>query len=379
MDKITCFKEALFSIRAGINKMDQKNPDTEGKMRQRDYFFDNAKFILIAIVVFGHLLKSYVNDNELIYSLYKTIYTFHMPAFILVSGFFAKGFYQKGYLVKITKKLILPYIIFQVIYTVYYYYLYSKSELTVDLLDPQWALWFLISLFCWNILLLGFARLKPAVGITLSLLIALLIGYVDSISNYLSLSRTFVFFPMFLIGYHLSKDHIKLLLNVKVRSAAFVVVATVFIGFYFHPDVNDKWLLGSKPYSEMEAISIISMVKRLGFYGLSMMMVLSFLAFIPRGQYFFTKWGKQTLYVYLLHGFFVRFFQESDIHTYFTHFENFVMLAGISFIITILLSSRFIASVAQPIIELEFSRTRKLIQYAGMYIKFYKERWQNSM
>lgn len=345
-------------------------------MRQRDYYFDNARFFLIAFVVFGHLLKTFVNDNELIYSLYKTIYTFHMPAFILVSGFFAKGFYKKGYLAKITKKLILPYIIFQMIYAVYYFYLYSKSRLTVDLLDPQWSLWFLVSLFCWNIMLLGFAKLKPAMGIFIALSIALAIGYVDSVSNYLSLSRTFVFFPMFLIGYHLSKDHIKQLFTIKMRTVAFVVMAAIFIGFYINPDINYKWLLGSKPYSELEAASLISMFKRLGFYGLSLIMVFSFLAFVPRGQYFFTIWGKQTLYVYLLHGFFVRFFRESDLKNYFTNLENFLMLGGISLIITIILSSRVTASITQPIIELEFYRTRKLIQSFGMYMRLYKERWQ---
>ncbi|PLT34559.1 acyltransferase family protein [Bacillus sp. V5-8f] len=345
-------------------------------MRKRDFFFDNAKFILIAFVVFGHLLKTFVNDNEAIYSLYKTIYTFHMPAFILVSGFFAKGFYKKGYISKITKKLILPYLIFQMIYAVYYYYLYQKSSLSVDFLDPQWSLWFLISLFCWNIMLLGFAKLKPAVGIGSAILVALLIGYVDSVSNYLSLSRTFVFFPMFLIGYHLSKDHIKHLLTFKARTFAFLIMAVVFIGFYLYPDINYKWLLGSKPYSELEAASIISMFKRLAFYLLSLMMVFSFLALIPTGQYFFTQWGKQTLYVYLLHGFFVRFFRESSIRDHFTNLENFLMLGGISLLITIVLSSRFIASIAQPLIELDFSRTKNLIQSLGMYLKLYKEKWQ---
>ncbi|WP_409305208.1 acyltransferase family protein [Peribacillus sp. SCS-155] len=337
-------------------------------MKQRDNFFDNAKFILIAFVVFGHLLKTFIHDNEVIYALYKTIYTFHMPAFILVSGFFAKGFYQKGYLAKIAKKLILPYVIFQVIYTVFYYYLYSKPNFKMDLLDPHWSLWFLISLFCWNIMLLGFAKLKPMTGIAISLIIALLVGYVDSISNYLSLSRTFVFFPMFLIGYYLDRDQLEKLFTFRIKAAAFIIGAIVFAGFYIYPDINYKWLLGSKPYSELESASIISMFKRLGFYGLSLIMVFSFLALIPRGQYFFTKWGKQTLYVYLLHGFFVRIFRESDIHNYFTHAEQFIMLAGISLVITMILSSKVIASLAQPIIELKISRTRKLLQTIGVFL-----------
>ena len=91
-------------------------------MEPRNYYFDNAKFILIFFVVFGHFLRSFIEDNETIYTIYKVIYTFHMPAFILVSGFFAKGFYQKGYVKKITKKLIFPYLIFQINYSVFYYF-----------------------------------------------------------------------------------------------------------------------------------------------------------------------------------------------------------------------------------------------------------------
>ena len=338
-------------------------------MKQRNYFFDNAKFILMGFVVFGHLLNTYINDNEVIYALYKTIYSFHMPAFILVSGFFAKGFYQKGYLMKLTKKLILPYVIFQLIYTVYYYYLYKRSTLDMDLLDPHWSLWFLISLFCWNIMLLGFSKLKPHTGIALSVLIALLIGYADNISNYLSLSRTFVFFPMFLIGYHLKKEHLNKLLIPKVKLISFTVMLIVFMWYYVDTDINYKWLLGSKPYAELEDASIISMFKRLGFYGLSLITVFSFLSFIPKGKYFFTNWGKQTLYVYLLHGFFIRFFRESPVQDYFSNVESFIMLAGISFLITVILSSEAIASIAQPIIELKMTRTKQYFYKIKEFIR----------
>src|SRR4051812_39736772 len=168
-------------------------------MKQRTFYFDNAKFILIFFVVFGHMLRSFIEDNETIYTIYKVIYTFHMPAFILVSGFFAKGFYQKGYIKKITKKLIIPYLIFQTIYSVFYYFLYGQSEITLDPFNPHWSLWFLISLFCWHLMLLLFAKYNSVVSITVSLAIGLLVGYEDWISNYLSLSRTFVFFPFFLL------------------------------------------------------------------------------------------------------------------------------------------------------------------------------------
>ncbi|NKE05511.1 acyltransferase family protein [Mesobacillus selenatarsenatis] len=343
-------------------------------MKQRDYYFDNAKFILIFFVVFGHLLRSFIEDNEMIYNLYKVIYTFHMPAFILVSGFFARGFNKKGYVMKIAKKLILPYFIFQLIYSIFYYFLYSKSTFTMDPLNPHWSLWFLISLFCWNIMLIGFSKLNAPIGLLVAFGMGLGVGYVDWISNYLSLSRTFVFFPLFLIGYHLSKDHISTLTRPAFKAGALVTFALVFLGFYFNPDIDYKWLLGSKPYSLMEAASIASMFTRLGFYLLSLLMVFSFLTIVPKKQYFFTDLGKNTLYVYLLHGFFVRTFRESEVQDFFHSPERILLLAVIALLLTFLLSSKYAAAIAQPLIEFKTSRISQLKLRFNAILRFYRRK-----
>lgn len=54
-------------------------------IQERKYKFDNLRFILMFLVVFGHFLA--LQDE---YSLYRFIYSFHMPAFIFISGYFAK-------------------------------------------------------------------------------------------------------------------------------------------------------------------------------------------------------------------------------------------------------------------------------------------------
>ncbi|MFB5285322.1 acyltransferase family protein [Peribacillus sp. Hz7] len=346
-------------------------------MKTRNYYFDNAKFILIFFVVFGHFLTSFIEDNETIYTIYKVIYTFHMPAFILVSGFFAKGFYQKGYVKKITKKLIFPYLIFQIIYSVFYYFLYDQSEITLDPFNPQWSLWFLISLFCWNLMLLLFAKYKAVISITVSLAIGLLAGYADWVSNYLSLSRTLVFFPFFLLGYYLKKEYIYSLFKIRFRLLALAVFVIVFTGFYFYPDISYKWLLGSNSYEELGATSVAAMFKRLGFYLLSVLMVVSVMGFIPRKQYFFTNLGKNTLYIYLLHGFFVKVFRESQIQNYFKNPEHFILLAGISLLLTLLLSDKVTISFTQPLIELKLSQLKLLTARVAGMIKFYRKKFQS--
>ena len=55
-------------------------------MQQRIYLFDTAKFILIFLVIYGHMLQP---NRALPYNceMYSLIYMFHMPLFIMISGF----------------------------------------------------------------------------------------------------------------------------------------------------------------------------------------------------------------------------------------------------------------------------------------------------
>lgn len=46
---------------------------------EREYQYDNIKFILIIFVIFGHLLEYIKGDIS--ENIYRIIYTFHMPVF----------------------------------------------------------------------------------------------------------------------------------------------------------------------------------------------------------------------------------------------------------------------------------------------------------
>jgi fucose 4-O-acetylase-like acetyltransferase len=338
-------------------------------MKKRDYYFDNAKFILIFFVVFGHLIQSFIQDHHTVYTIYKTIYTFHMPAFILISGYFAKGFQKEGYLRKISFKLIIPYLIFQLIYSIFYFFLDSKETFVVDPFDPHWSLWFLISLFFWNLFLFAFTKVDRKIALTFAVILSLLVGYVDWMTNYLSLSRTFVFFPLFLLGFYLKKQHFKVLTSAPFRAASFVLFAIVFTGFYVAPDMNYQWLFGSKPYEALGAEIYTAPMMRLGLLLLSTLLVLAFFSLIPKRQLFFTPFGKNTLYVYLLHGFIVQPFRHSEVQDYFYNMETFFLLLLISFVITVLLSSKLFTTFAQPLIELKMSRMKQFLTKFQQYIE----------
>lgn len=90
-------------------------------LKERDYFFDNARAILILLVVFGHMLQPYTSGDKYLSALYLVIYSFHMPTFLFISGYFAKNIDKPYYLEKISKRLIVPYMIFFAFFSIYYF------------------------------------------------------------------------------------------------------------------------------------------------------------------------------------------------------------------------------------------------------------------
>lgn len=328
-------------------------------MKQREFYYDNAKFLLIFLVVIGHFITTFIG-NRVIEQIYIFIYLFHMPAFILVSGYFSKGFQRSGYILKITKKILVPYLLFQIIYSVYYYVLLDKSELTITIFKPQWSLWFLLSLFCWHLLLFVFIKIKYS--LLVAVLIGLIVGYIDAVGGYLSLSRTFVLFPIFLLGFYMKKEHFKNLTSRKGKLLSTIaIVVMLFIIHYVLVDLPKEWMYGSKSYEKLGA-GWEGGIIRLLYYGLSLIMIFSFFAFVPKKEYFFSKWGAQTLYVYLLHGFIIRYFRVSDLVPFIKETHSYYLLLIFAIIVTLILVSKPVLIIAQPLLELRTDGIRKLLQ-----------------
>lgn len=328
-------------------------------MKQREFYYDNAKFLLIFLVVIGHFITTFIG-NGVIEQIYIFIYLFHMPAFILVSGYFSKGFRRSGYVLKITKKILVPYFLFQIIYSIYYYVLLDKSEFTIAILKPHWSLWFLLSLFCWHLLLFVFTKIKYS--LLLAVLIGLIVGYFDGIGGYLSLSRTFVLFPVFLLGFQMKKEHFEKLTSNKGKLlSAVAIVFMLFIIHYVLVDLPKEWMYGSKSYEKLGA-GWEGGIIRLLYYGMSLVMIYSFFAFVPKKEYFFSKWGARTLYVYLLHGFIIRYFRTTDLVPYIKETYSYYLLLIFAIMVTFVLVSKPVYIVAQPILELRADGLRQVLE-----------------
>ena len=57
--------------------------------KDRIYWADSLKGVLILFVILGHAIQAVLGDGCFVNHAFNYIYSFHMPAFMAVSGYFA--------------------------------------------------------------------------------------------------------------------------------------------------------------------------------------------------------------------------------------------------------------------------------------------------
>ncbi|WP_017187193.1 acyltransferase family protein [Alkalibacillus haloalkaliphilus] len=319
--------------------------------KARDPFIDNARFILIFLVVLGHFFVPIRGDHPFINEINNILGLFRMPALILLTGFLSKGFMKPGFIKKIIMKLLVPYFIFQVIFGVYYYFLYNDPTYEFYLLSPQFTLWFLLSLFFWNLMLFVFTKIKYP--ILIAIILGVGVGYFSDIGHYLSMHRTFVFFPFFLLGYYMKLEHLKWVKKRFMKVAAVAAFVFVYIMFEQVLSLNESlnWLFGYTPYAGLGYDQWYAGFFRLAIYGLSLIVGFAFLAFVPTRETFFTEFGKRTAYIYILHGVIVETMYEIYLYEAFSNVWDYMLILVYGVIITLTLGSNRTVQWMRPLIE----------------------------
>ena len=173
---------------------------------ERDWRIDSLKGFLILLVVIGHVIIALDNNNIINHAVMGLIYVFHMPLFILISGYFTRPVEQQdGHrLWQSVGKLMVTIVIFHLIWVLLRFCLKGDDPIDILLEFPYGILWYIMSLIYWRIMIYYTPRpllQRPAVYIGLAFLVSLLIG-LTNLGNLLSIQRTLNFFPFFLMGYY---------------------------------------------------------------------------------------------------------------------------------------------------------------------------------
>lgn len=255
----------------------------------RDYYFDNAKAILIILVVVGHIIELWIDKISFLRSVWVFIYVFHMPVFAFISGYFSKR-------LDVLSRKEIKYLILFIAATVCYWPL-SHYGLIHNLITPYYALWFMVSLACWSVMLQFFVKFKHP--IIASFLIAIVAGYIGFIGPLLSMSRTITFFPFFLLGYYASKEQCQLF---KPKSATLVSALAFAIILLLGSSINYAWLWGAFPYEYFGWNQWYAGAFRIMQYSIALLIGSCFLSIIPQAKHNYTWIGSKTLYIYFCHG-----------------------------------------------------------------------------
>lgn len=265
---------------------------------------DNARFVLIALVVTGHLLEQLAASGALAAAVYRWIYLFHMPTFVLVSGAVSSAHLTRRRALALLTGLLVPYLVFQTLYPAWDAWLAGSGDWSQGYLTPYWLLWYLPSLACWRLLLPLFARMKWA--LPLALVIALAAGVTTQIGYPLSLSRTLVFLPLFLLGHRLGAPRLQQLGGSRGRRwAALAILGAAAAGAWYLRDLDPEWLYAASGYEALHIGILPGMATRLALLMASAACALAVLALVPRHGWF-AGLGRRSLTAYLTHGFLVR-------------------------------------------------------------------------
>lgn len=218
-------------------------------MRERLVWIDNLKGFLILMVIIGHILGGYINAN--IYSdsdavmrmVYTLIYTFHMPAFILVSGYMFELAYVDNDKTKLNKlfRQILNIAILYVLFSLLQgsiQLLFSRftnshtsisSLLTIwrDPIFPYWYLYVLAELY----LIFSINRLRNSNGTVLFVILLAISAFALLLNDFGFCIQKLLYYLLFFylgIKYNSWSKYI----NKWIALATFAAAIALIIAFY---------------------------------------------------------------------------------------------------------------------------------------------------
>ena len=270
---------------------------------QRDPWLDNSKMVLVTFVVIGHawgLLESTQGTHWA----YDFLYSFHIPAFVVVTGYLSRGFeWAPGKLVALVRTVAVPYVLFEAVLA---WFRYEVGGVALEDLftDPHWPMWYLAALFFWRLSAPYFKRLRTQVALPLAVVISLVAGL--RAGDTFDLARILGLLPFFVLGLKMNRSHWQLLRSrTPVPFALAGVAALLLVTRFTDRWGATEWYYYRSRYDVLEPHDPTAMLIRLAVLTLGLIGAASIFVLVPRAASWFSKLGAATLVVYLFHGFFV--------------------------------------------------------------------------
>lgn len=328
----------------------------------RDPFWDSAKFILIFLVLYGHMIMpKYQMDNALNMAIFNFIYMFHMPLFVFISGRFSK-IRDKSQYNKSILRILETYIVLQIVYSAMK--IWQTGVFRYDMFwKPQEHLWYLLALVWWR-LIIKFT--PPSILnkrkriLVLSLCVTIFSGFVP-IGDEMAIQRTFAFFLFFMLGYYSNDFNVDLYIYRIPKWVAIVLIAMI-LGFFIAVPVFEHALTWihhcNVPYWNDNFL--VRLVGRIFLIPASLVLSCMFIRLIPANTYL-AYCGKKTMFIYGYHFLFVLFCYHLIQQGYIPSNEFLLLVYSVILIVILLVFSHveLLNTLLNPITNLNNKKLKK--------------------
>ena len=261
-----------------------------------------------------------------------------MPGFAFISGYFSKKNDSKIF-EKVLSKELMPLVLFQFLFEVYNLAFYHSFTGATFSLTPYWTLWYLLSLAFWRVFFQMLHKVRFI--LVISIILALGIGTISSVGYPLSISRTFVLFPFFLLGnFFKEKSVVEKIKNSKVLPLYCILSVIILAGAFIY-----VWKMKLPNGLYLNSISYKAFGfswKKGGFFrllnlSLAFLCIISLIILTPKWKIIFvSEIGRNSMLPYLLHGFLLKILLlhrfEFYTNLYFTFIVGFIFSMVVLFV-----------------------------------------------
>ena len=271
----------------------------------RSSYWDNAKAILMFLVVVGHYYAAgYVYSGlsggkwAIPQALVSFIYMFHMPLFAFISGYFSKNTEKQRR--QSVSTLLLPYLVFNTICILLDHFL-TGAPVYNPVFYPFGQMWYLIALFLWRQTAVWLERLRYswrwALGFSL-----FCSAFVPG-KNWPLLANCITFLPFFLLGLASGPKQLQALRKIPGWLCGAVLAAVLLAALaaiaYFDYSSYQLGFFATQFTPNLEGLPHLAVtVLR---YVLALVLGMCMLRLIPSAPLPIRSIGRNTMTILLLH------------------------------------------------------------------------------
>lgn len=254
---------------------------------------------MICTVVLGHVIMA-LGGGKAEMAMFNFIYSFHMPLFVFLSGYFTRP----GEMTEKSVRGAFHFLSLFILFDLLMWLVVPRDVNYRTILTPQYAMWYLLSMFYWRFLSM-FVKKKWLTWRNLAMVtvFSALVGFVPFIGEIGSFNRTACFLCFFMAGMMCrGTDFFSKIKKIPVWVA--IIPAIVIFVFMLNFHVYNDGL--RYVYSNSYGTSLVRFVDRCGQMGAAVLLGIGFIRLsqlkMPK---LFARLGQKTLFFYLYHTFFI--------------------------------------------------------------------------